>query len=599
MQRPLWLPIVTLLLWGLILSGCATAQPAPASDGGDTTQPVADASMDGDRAQTVIFDIDQGTVPDPNLWNPFAPSRRLEHGLMQAMAEPLVILNYETGEYMPWLAASVEANDDSAVWTITLREGITWSDGEAFDADDVIFTVNLATSGGDLQIQSFDGLESVEKVDDLTIQFNLAGPDVRFVDANIATKQGGGFIVVPEHLWANVEDPTTFTFSEPVFTGPYVLESASENEFVYVRNDDWWGAATGFQDLPAPQKLVWTAYGNEEARTAAMGQGELDSLMSVNLGAFLALKQLNSNVTGWTDGLPYTWVDPCARNLEFNHPKAPWDDADMRLAINYAVNRDQIIDIAYEGSTTASMSFLPAFPPLQRYVDAAEAAGLYDTYPIMIHDADQAKAIIESKGYVLNESSGYYEKDGEELATSITSFDDTEFNDTASLIVEQLQAIGINASHSIQPIPEFIENLLGAGFDMYVFFGACGSATEPWQSMNAYNVSHVPEDASEQVGGFYANAPRWNTETAAAYSAIVDQIRDLPLNDAAVEPLFIEAMDLWLSELPAVPLVEAVKLVPFDSTYWTNWPTSENNYVQPATWWQSAHVIIHNLEAVK
>ena len=515
---------------------------------------------------------------------------------MQAMAEPLVILNYETGEYMPWLAASVEANDDSSVWTMTLREGITWSDGETFDADDVIFTVNLATSGGDLQIQSFDGLESVEKVDDLTIQFNLSAPDVRFIDANIATKQGGGFIVVPEHIWADVEDPTTFTFSEPIFTGPYLLESASENEFVYVRNDDWWGVAAGFQDLPAPQKLVWTAYGNEEARTAAMGQGELDSLMSVNLGAFLALKQLNPNVTGWTDGLPYTWIDPCARNLEFNHTKAPWDDPDMRLAVNYAIDRDQIIDIAYEGSTVASASFLPAFPPLQRYIDAAEAAGLYEKYPIMTHDVAQAKAIIEGKGYTLNESSGYYEKDGEELAASVTSFDDTEFNDTASLIVEQLQAVGINATHSIQPIPEFIDNLLGAGFDMYVFFGACGSATEPWQSMNAYNVSHLPADAGEQVGGFYANAPRWNTETAAAYSAIVDQIHDLPLNDPQVEALFVEAMDLWLSELPVVPLVQAVKLVPFDTTYWSNWPTSENNYVQPATWWQSAHVIIHNLE---
>ena len=597
MRKHFYISLTALLLLAVAVVGCAAPAPAGESAAADAPAETAPEAMDSERVSTVIFDIDQGPVADPTLWNPFAPSRRLDHGLMQAMAEPLVILNYETGEYMPWLAESVVANDDSSAWTIALREGITWSDGEAFDADDLIFTVNLATSGGDLQIASFEGMESVEKIDDLTVQFNLAGPDVRFIDANISTKQGGGLIVVPEHLWASVEDPTTFTFSEPVFTGPYLLESASENEFVYVRDDEWWGAAAGFQDLPAPAKLVWTAYGNEEARTAAMGQGELDSLMSVNLGAFLALRQLNTNVTGWTDGLPFTWIDPCARNLEFNHTKAPWDDAEMRMAVNYAINREQIIEIAYEGSTTASNSFLPSFPPLQRYIDAAADAGLYDTYPIMTSDADQAKAIIESKGYVLNESSGYYEKDGEELATNVTSFDDTEFNDTASLIVEQLQAVGINATHDIQPIPEFVDSLLGAGFDLYVFFGACGSATEPWQSMNAYNVSHVPEDASEQVGGFYANAPRWNSEIASEYSAIVDQIRDLPLNDAAVEPLFVEAMELWLSELPAIPLVQAVKLVPFDTTYWTNWPTAENNYVQPATWWQSAHVIIHNLEA--
>ena len=594
MKQNLW-SVLAISLFALgVMAGCAAPAAAPAAE----EEGVAPA-MDDERAGTVIFDIDQGSVADPNLWNPFAPGRRLDHGLMQAMAEPLVILNYETGEYMPWLAASVEASEDSSSWTITLREGITWSDGEAFDADDVLYTVNLATSGADLQISTFEGLESVEKIDDLTIRFNLEESDVRFIDANIATKQGAGFIVVPEHIWADVEDPVTFAFSEPLFTGPYVIESASENEFVYTRDDAWWGAAAGFQNLPAPDKLVWTAYGNEEARTGAMGQGELDSLMNVNLGAFLALRQLNENVVGWRDGLPYTWIDPCARNLEFNHTQAPWDDPEMRRAIAHIIDRDQIIDIAYEGSTIASSSFLPAFPPLQTYVNAAEAAGIYDEHPIMVNDVDAAAAILESKGYVLNADSGYYEKDGEELSAEITSFDDTEFNDTASLIVEQLQAAGINASHSIQPIPEFIDNLLGAGFELYIFFGGCGSATEPWQSMDAYNVNHIPEDTSEQVGGFYNNAARWNSDVAAEYSAIVDRIRDLPLNDPAVEPLFIEAMDLWLSETPAVPLVEAVKLVPFDTTHWTNWPTSENNYIQPATWWQSAHVIIHNLEAVR
>jgi len=58
----------------------------------------------------------------------------------------------------------------------------------------------------------------------------------------------------------------------------------------------------------------------------------------------------------------------------------------------------------------------------------------------------------------------------------------------------------------------------------------------------------------------------------------------------------VEAMGYWMSELPSIPLVEAIKLVPFDETYWTGWPTKDNNYIQPATWWQSGHVIIHNLE---
>jgi peptide/nickel transport system substrate-binding protein len=555
-----------------------------------------------ERRGMAIFDIDAGTVADPELWNPFAAGRRVDHGLCQALSEPLVILNYETGEYVPWLAESFTANDDATVWTLVLREGIKWHDGEAFDADDVVFTVNMLHDNPDLRWSDFPTLDNVEKVDDLTVLFNLNEPDVRFVDRNIATKQGHGLIIVPEHLWADV-DPFTFTFHDPaqgwpVFTGPYLLESASEAEFVYARDDNWWGAAAGFQDMPAPEKLIWTSYGTEETRTAAMAKNDLDSLMSINLGSFLALKQLNPNILAWTDDLPYTWVDPCSRNLEFNHSHEPWGDPEMRWAINYAVSRDQIVEIAYEGTSIPSASFLPAFPPLQHYVDVATDAGLYEKYPLMTHDPELAKSIIESKGWTLNETTGYYEKDGQEFKMTVASFDDTEFNDIAAMVVEQLQAIGINAEHDIQTIPELIDNLLNGGFEAYVFFGACGSATEPWQSMDAFHVKHLPAEG-EPVEGFYTNAMRWNTDNTVAYSDIVDEIKDLPLNDPQVDDLFVEAMDLWMEELPIIPLTEAIKLVPFDETYWTGWPTKGDNYVQPATWWGSTHLIIHNLESTQ
>ena len=119
MKQPLYHSLIALLLSVMVLAGC-TAPASPEGASVDDSQQTASDGADTERANTVIFDIDQGPVTDPNLWNPFAPSRRLDHGLMQAMAEPLVILNYETGEYMPWLAASVEANDDSSVWTMTL-----------------------------------------------------------------------------------------------------------------------------------------------------------------------------------------------------------------------------------------------------------------------------------------------------------------------------------------------------------------------------------------------------------------------------------------------------------------------------------------------
>jgi peptide/nickel transport system substrate-binding protein len=99
------------------------------------------AAQDVPREDTVIFDLDR-TIRDPENFNWMTDGSgiRRMHGAHQTMWEPLFILNYGTGELDPWLATGFEANDDSTEFTITLREGVTWSDGEAFNADDVVFT---------------------------------------------------------------------------------------------------------------------------------------------------------------------------------------------------------------------------------------------------------------------------------------------------------------------------------------------------------------------------------------------------------------------------------------------------------------------------
>lgn len=63
-----------------------------------------------------------------------------------------------------------------------------------------------------------------------------------------------------------------------------------------------------------------------------------------------------------------------------------------------------------------------------------------------------------------------------------------------------------------------------------------------------------------------------------------------------LEELFLEAMEYWLEDMPALPIAQAIKLVPFNEAYWTNWPTADNPYIQPATWWQSTHLILHELQ---
>src|SRR5258708_24274781 len=93
------------------------------------------------REDTVIFDIDSVTIADPFNQNWFNSNIAKNQGAHQSMWEPLFILNYETGKIQPWLATDFKANSTQDVWTLSLRDGVTWSDSQPFTADAVVFPI--------------------------------------------------------------------------------------------------------------------------------------------------------------------------------------------------------------------------------------------------------------------------------------------------------------------------------------------------------------------------------------------------------------------------------------------------------------------------
>ena len=139
------------------------------------------------------MDIDGGRVADPELWNPLVPGWRGDAGYHQVIREPLFILNYQTGEIEPWVGEAMTSNETFDVWTLTLRDGVTWSDGEAMNADDVVFTMNMLLDN--IELLNAAGLQtwvdSVEKIDDLTVQFNLKATNPRFQLDWMSVRIGG------------------------------------------------------------------------------------------------------------------------------------------------------------------------------------------------------------------------------------------------------------------------------------------------------------------------------------------------------------------------------------------------------------------------
>ena len=557
-----------------------------------------------ERHDTVIFDLDGGPVSDPELWNPFMSDRRLVHGFHQALMEPLFILNYENGNIEPWLAESMKPNETFDVWTLKLRKGVKWSDGEVFNADDVVFSINmLVEKAPDFVYVYSDNLKhwmkSVEKVDDLTVRFRLKRPHTRFQLDFWAVKIWTTPAIVPEHIWRG-KDLLKFKNYDPekgwpVFTGPYKLAAISKTEFVYVRNDNWWGAKSGWKPLPRPKQLIWRWTGSDQARAKAMEQNELDNVLDIPLNLFLELKRSNKKIISHFQNLPYAWIpDPCARNLELNHTVAPWDNKHMRWALNYAISRDEIVAFAYEGTTIATRHFFPGYPPLNRYVDMLEEAGLYRQFPLLEYNQKKARELIESEGYRLN-SSGYYAKDGSELKIDISTHGGfLEKQRIAKVVVDQLKRAGIRASTHKEAADLWYRNFRLGKFEARIGWQACGSVNEPWGSMDTFNTRWLKPVG--ELTGENQNGWRWAGKSAEGYGSMVDQISRLPVGDKRIDNLYVLAMEVWLGELPIIPLVQARKMMPFNTTYWTGWPTVENNYIHPPTWWQSAHMIIHNLE---
>jgi len=189
----------------------------------------------------------------PTDWNPFiAWSKANTSGTVGLMYETLFMYDPLTDEMQPWLAKSGEwvASD---VYLLKLREGIKWSDGVAFTADDVKFTFELGEKYAALFYSPmWKWLKGIGKVDDYTLKFNFSKPLYQEWGNNLYN-----IPIVPKHIWEGrtEEDITAGANKNPVGSGAYLYESHSADRNVYLRNEDWW--ATSLLGLkPAPRRIV-------------------------------------------------------------------------------------------------------------------------------------------------------------------------------------------------------------------------------------------------------------------------------------------------------------------------------------------------------
>jgi peptide/nickel transport system substrate-binding protein len=554
--------------------------------------------LDAPREDTLIVD-NPYQLENTDNWNPWIPNNTYGWGMSEIGMDALMYLNYGSGEYVYWMAESFESNEDATVWTLKIRPGITWNDGVPFTVDDIIYGVELqmATEGLGGHFYFVEWVEKVEKVDDLTMVYTLTKPNVRFAD-----ERGGGNLglfadqFVPKHIWETVEDPMTFQNYDPekglpLGTGPYILAKITSNETIWVRNDEWWGAKVGLADLPQPKKIIEAYVGTEEVRTQTAIEDGFDTMQDITPGALEALIAQNSNWRAWYEQKPYAAPDPCARILAINSAVAPWDDKDMRQMLSYVMDRKQIVDIAYEGSTTLAAYFWPAYPSMQPYADLIPK-DRYESF--LTPNLDAAEQIMLDKGYTKN--GDYWEKDGEELTLEIQVPEDfIELIRIGDVYVEQLQKFGINAVES-KLGSVFYDNSAEGHYEAQSNWFACGSISNPWATLNTFAAEEVRPIGETGDGPPHDNSFRWYNQE---YTDLVAEIGTTALDDPKLLDLTEQALAILYDELPALPAAQSRKIVPFNYTYWTNWPTEENYYMWPCNWCSIFNYIVLQVEKVE
>ena len=293
-------------------------------------------------------------------WNPYLlPSVSHQRDVMEfTINEMLFYTNLNTGELIPWQGESFSYADDFLTATIKLRDGVKWSDGTPFTADDVKFTLE-ALRDAPAQVNgsaSFnEWVDSVDAIDPLTATIHFKKPAPRFVRDFLALGHENHYPILPKHVWEG-EDIGTFTNYDPAAdlpmgTGPYKLVSNTAQQEVFDRRDDWWGVATGFQDAPAPRRIILVPVSSDEAMGQLHIANQVDGGRQLQIGTFEAARFQNPNLRSWNDEGPgWGAPDGCDYTMVFNNLLEPWNSRDLHYAVNYALDRSKLSEIAYEGA---------------------------------------------------------------------------------------------------------------------------------------------------------------------------------------------------------------------------------------------------------
>ncbi len=403
------LMLIVVLMLVTILSGCQ-----PAADGGD-------GDGNGDDVKEFVYAV----VDDPATFDLDTTSWHQTQAIVSF--DSLVEIDTE-GNVSPKLAESWEISDDGLEWTFNLRQGIMFHcNEEEFTAHAVKHKFDHMKNPDKPSVNAhmISAIDDVVVVDDYTVKFMFNS-----VDGAIWNTLGGSFFAIdcPSCREEHGEDYGM----NPCGTGPWILDDYVPGSHVtYVANTEYWGGADYWDNNGPPKfdKLTFRIIPDEATRILELQQGTVDYAAVPPQETKRLQDETDINVIlSPSNGLRY-WG--------FNMKKWPWTNKNVRIAMQYAIDKEAITESALEGLAKPLWSALP--PSIPGYSEELEAE-FKAKYP---YDPAKTKEVLENDGWALN-ADGVYEKDGKPLAVSMWVLNEGIQIRTAEIIESNLKDVGVD-----------------------------------------------------------------------------------------------------------------------------------------------------------
>lgn len=428
MNKKLWFTIIAMTIALLMVTACqspAATEMAPGTEPLETADTGSLPAVAEGGADTIVIAM----AAAPVTLDPADHRSRESETVIRNMFDGLVTRDTRSGVHMQ-LAESMEWADDVTL-DIVLRQDVKFHDGTTMTADDVVFTFERVIKENQIEYPEVHSsprkgliapLESIEKIGDYAVRMHFSEPYPVAIQMLVHQQ------IVPK---AYIEEVGTKGFVEhPIGTGPFKFESASDGleEIIMERFDDYYGGSPDMAPvgLACVDKVIFRVIPEASTRVAALLAQEVQIIETVPSDLVSRLSEDNNVAVKTAPGTQPKWI-------ELTVTRPPFDDVRVRQALNYALDKNLIIQEIYGGRAVA----LPG--PLSPYNNFMNKA--LQPYP---YDLAKAQQLLADAGWTDTNNDGIVDKDGAPLSFTIDTLE--EHRNLAEGVANLLQDAGIDAS---------------------------------------------------------------------------------------------------------------------------------------------------------